>query len=58
MKCPTKNCKGEIREVITYEGLIFNRTKKITNYCPICDFKKVHSFKINEDEYIKVKREL
>ena len=50
MLCP-KCSKGEIKEIIVFEGILFNRKKKIINYCPLCDFKNEHIFRINEDTY-------
>ena len=54
MKCPTKNCKGEIRQEVVLEGTLFSRRKKIINYCTLCGFENVHSFKIKEEEYQKL----
>lgn len=48
--CP-KCKKGEIMQEINYLGYIFKRKKKITFYCPLCDFKNTKIFDIKESEY-------
>jgi C4-type Zn-finger protein len=38
VKCP--KCKyGELKENISYEGILFNIKKVITTYCQLCDFR-------------------
>lgn len=49
-KCP--KCKnGELREEVNLVGMIFSRKKLVTNYCVLCGWKSVTSFKLNEGEY-------
>ena len=50
-RCPKCNCIIEKYEWI--EGIIFNRKKIISFYCPLCDFKNDKKFKINEKQYQK-----
>jgi hypothetical protein len=50
MKC--QKCKqGELMIQELFEGLIFNRVKKIIIFCPLCDFENIKKFKLNEDTY-------
>ena len=38
VKCP-KCKKGELKENISYEGMLFNIKKVITTYCVLCEFR-------------------
>jgi len=49
-----KKCmKGFLMKEILYGGIIFSRTKTIILYCPYCDFRNSHKFKLNESQYQK-----
>lgn len=47
------NCNTEIQTQTEYKGLFFNRKKIITFFCPLCEFKKVIEFNINNRQYKK-----
>lgn len=50
--CP--KCKnGYLLKETLFEGIILNRKKIITYYCPSCDFKNKVVFKLNEKQYNK-----
>lgn len=50
MNCP--NCKeGILKEDISVKGLIWNRRKIYTYFCPLCSFENSKVIKVNEDEY-------
>ena len=49
-----KKCmKGFLIKEILYGGIIFNRIKIITFFCPYCDFRNTHKFKLNETQFQK-----
>ena len=54
MKCPTKDCQGEVMEIINFEGLPFCKKFKVINYfCPLCDWQNKKKFQISNLEYAK-----
>ncbi len=51
LRCP--KCKAEIEVDVSHKGIIFNRKKILTYYCPLCDFENKKEFKLNETQYKK-----
>ena len=52
MKCPNKNCKGEIKVFSAVKGKPFlQKYKKITHFCPLCSWSKTNIFEISNLEY-------
>jgi hypothetical protein len=51
-QCP-KCKKGYLVRETLYEGVILNRQKVAIFFCPFCDFKNIHKFKLNEQQYKK-----
>jgi len=53
MKCP--KCKnGEVKYQVSIKGFIF-RKKIIDYYCPLCDYKNKHEFRLSKDD-VQVER--
>lgn len=52
MKCPTKNCQGEIKVFCSIKGRPFlQKYKLITYFCPICNWRNTKVFEISNLEF-------
>ena len=54
MKCPNKDCQGEIMFKETLEGGNFKKKfKKLIYFCPLCDWENIKRFQITNLEFQK-----
>lgn len=49
-QCPICK-KGYLVKETFFNGIIFNRIKTVIFYCPYCDFRNTHIFRLNENQY-------
>lgn len=46
MKCPNKDCQGEVKEQTSLRGFLLWKKKVVIHYCSICNFRNEQVFSI------------